>query len=418
MKHGLVIVGCSYAAVQLAASARDLGFNAPITIIGEELHLPYQRPPLSKALLTGKIQPQQLNLRGEAFYQEAKIDIRLGQRVNHINAESQTITLQNGDSINYDWLTLATGARARLLTVKGHHLPEVMTIRTLDDALNIKSVMPHIKTACIVGGGFIGLEAAAALSIQGINVTVIESNSRLLSRNFPSFMADYIKKYHESQGVNIQCNTSVLSINEKHGHVDSVTLSNGLCHPCELVIVGIGVTPNTTLAEQCHAVIDPHNGGILTDYFGQTSIKNILAIGDVASSPVKYATPPYTPLRLESIQAANDGAKAAASLLINAPIPNESVPWFWSDQFNLKFQMAGIYDVNDDVIIRGDMSNHKFTVFYLNNGVISATHSVNKPAEHMLSRKLIQAKIKLNANQIADENFDLKAALTSGTNIA
>lgn len=418
MKHGLVIVGCSYAAAQLAASARDQGFKDPITIIGEEAYFPYQRPPLSKGLLTGKMQQQQLGLRSEAFYQEANIDIRLHQRVTSIDASSQTIKLRNGDQLNYDWLAITTGAKARQLNIPGHDLPEVTTIRTLDDALKIKSIMPEIKTACIIGGGFIGLEAAAALSTQGIKVTVIESNPQILSRSFPSVMADYIKAFHLSQGVNILCNTQITAINEKNAHVDSVTLQDGTTLACELVIVGIGVTPNTELAIQCGATIDPYNGGILTDGCGQTSVDNILAVGDVASVPVKYATPPYFPLRLESIQAANDGAKAAASLLMDAPTPNESVPWFWSDQFNLKFQMAGIYNADDEIVIRGDMTSNRFSIFYLKNGVISAVHSVNKPADHMLSRKLIQAEIRLSAHQIADENFDLKAALTAGINIA
>lgn len=411
MTHGLVIVGGSYAAMQLAASARDQGYDAPITLIGEETSLPYQRPPLSKGILTGKTQTDQLALRSEAFYQEACIDLVLHQRVTHIDQPSQSIMLEDGTIRHYDHLALTTGARPRPLSVPGASLKGVLPVRSLDDALMIKSRMPFTQKACVIGGGFIGLEVASALAANNIDVTVLEAQPRLLSRSFPPVMSTYIQDVHQQHGVHIRCNTQVQALHGENGEVTSVMLTDGTMMDCQLVIVGIGVIPNNMLAVDAGLDIDPVNQGILTDGCGRTSSGRIFAIGDVASAPVKYASPPYAQRRLESVQAANDGAKAAASALVGKAAPCESVPWFWSDQYNLKFQMAGLYTEEDEVVMRGNLTENKFTVFYLRQGIVVAAHSVNQPSEHMLSRKLIAAQCALLAEQLRDKNFDLKSVL-------
>lgn len=401
----LVIVGASYAGVQLAASARELGFTAPIVLIGEETHAPYQRPPLSKGLLSGKTGADQLGLRGPDFYTEQGIELRLGVRVTALDLAARRVQLADGSHLAYGWLALTTGARCRPLAVPGAELKGVHQLRTLDDALAVQQALGRSTRACVVGGGFIGLEVAAALTAAGAEVTVVEGQTRLLARSFPPAMSDYVAAAHRQRGVTLELGRGVQALLGSAGHVESVQLDDGRRLDCDLVVLGIGVLPNDELAVAAGIAC---SGGILVDGLGRTSAPNVLAAGDVANMELPPTPGGPARLRLESIQAANDGARAAASVLVGLPQPLTAVPWFWSEQHDLKFQMAGLPVHGDQTVLRGDLAGDRFTLFYLRDGVVVAAHSVNRPAEHMLARKLIGNAAQIPPELLADAAADLK----------
>ncbi|MBB3181280.1 NAD(P)/FAD-dependent oxidoreductase [Variovorax sp. Sphag1AA] len=401
----LVIVGASYAGTQLAASARELGFDAPIVMLGDERHAPYQRPPLSKGVLTGKTTLDSLPLRGADFFDVQGIDLRLGHRATALNTGAQTLTLDDGSILKYGTLALATGARCRPLPVTGSDLEGVFNLRTLDDALRVSDALSKATRACVIGGGFIGLEVASALAARGASVTVVESQPRLLARSFPPLMSEYLANAHRQRNVELVLGRGVRALSGASGRVEHVELDDGRRIDCDMVVLGIGVQPNVELAQQAGVACD---NGILTDALGRTSAPNVIAVGDVANTEAPTTPGGPARMRLESIQAANDGARAAASALAGKPQPFEGVPWFWSDQHNLKLQMAGLAMPGDEVIARGDMQTDRFSLFYLREGAVVAAHSVNRPAEHMLSRKLIARRVRIDPQQLSDESFDLK----------
>ena len=408
----LVIVGASYAGVQLAATARELGFEEPITILGDERHLPYQRPPLSKGLLTGKTTVDQLQLRGPDFFTQNRIDLQLGQRAAAVDAGARTVTLADGRTLDYGWLALTTGARCRPFTVPGAELEGVVELRTLDDALRVAAAANRTKRACVIGGGFIGLEVASALHTRGVEVTVVEAQPHLLTRSFPPIMSAYVENAHRRRGIELLTGRSVRALHGTNRRVAAVELIDGHRVDCDLVVLGVGVLPNVELAQAARLAVD---NGIVVDAFGRTSAPRVLSAGDVASMAIAPVPGGPTRVRLESIQAANDGARAAASVVVGREQPNTAVPWFWSDQFDLKFQMAGLPVHGDEVVTRGDIASDKFSLFYLRDGVLVGAHSVNKPAEHMQSRKLIAARAQPTAAQLADTSFDLKSVPTAAT---
>lgn len=401
----LVIVGASYAGVQIAATARELGFAEPIVIVGDEPHAPYQRPPLSKGLLTGKTRVDQLPLRGPDFFAQNDIELLLGRRAETMDAGARKLKLDNGATLDYGWLALATGARCRPASIPGAELEGVLSLRTLDDALKLADAADRARRACVIGGGFIGLEVASALRSRGIEVTVIEAQPRLLMRGFPPRMSAYVEEAHKSRGTRVLTGRGVRALHADKGHVASVELDDGTRIDCELVVMGIGVLPNAELAQRAGIAVD---NGVVVDMLGRSAAPRVLAVGDVANMALPPA--PGTParMRLESIQSANDGAKAAASLLVGREQPCAGVPWFWSDQFDLKFQMAGLPLPRDEAVLRGDAGTNRFSVFYLRDGALVAAHSVNRPAEHMQGRKLIATRARFTPGQLADESFDLK----------
>jgi 3-phenylpropionate/trans-cinnamate dioxygenase ferredoxin reductase subunit len=353
----LVIVGASYAGTQLAASARELGFDAPIVMVGDERHVPYQRPPLSKGLLTGKTQADKLELRGPEFFAQNGIDLRLGLRATSLDGRERTVTFDDGSTLSYGWLALATGARCRPLPVPGTQLDGVFSLRTLDDALDIADALPRSERACVIGGGFIGLEVASALSTRGAAVTVIESQPRLLARVFPAHMSEYVEAAHRRRGVSLVTGRGVRELHGTRGRIEAVELDDGTRIECDMAVLGIGVLPNTELAERAGIAT---GNGILVDALGRTSAPRVLAAGDVANMALPLPNGGAARVRLESIQAANDGARAAASVLVEREQPFAGVPWFWSDQFDLKFQMAGLAARGDTTVLRGDTAADRF----------------------------------------------------------
>ncbi|AOS81957.1 MULTISPECIES: NAD(P)/FAD-dependent oxidoreductase [Hydrogenophaga] len=403
----LVIIGASYAGLQLASSARELGFEEDILIVGDEPHPPYQRPPLSKGLLTGKATVDQLWLRSPEFYAQKRIELCLGRRVTALDPGARRLTLDDGTVLEHGWLALTTGARARALPLPGAELDGVLPLRTLDDALRVAEAAASARAVCVIGGGFIGLEVAAALRTRGAEVSVIETQPRLLARSMPALMSAFVENAHRQRGVEVLTGRGVRGLVGAHGRVAAVELADGQRIDCDLVVLGVGVWPNGELARDAGLTVD---NGIVTDPLGRTSAERVLAAGDVAA----VASMPGAPrVRHESIQAATDGARAAASLLVDKPRPNTAVPWFWSDQFELKFQMAGVAREGDEAVVRGEPDSARFSVFYLRDGAIAAAHSVNRPGEHLLSRQLIAAGARLAPETLADPDSDLKAALAA-----
>lgn len=409
-RQQLVVIGSSYAGVHLAAAARDGGFDGRIVMVGEEPHLPYQRPPLSKAFLQGKVGEDGLALKGEGFYQDKGIERLASCRAIALDASARHVTLADGSRLDYDWLALTTGARCRRLDVPGSGLARVFELRTLDDARRIDAAAGPAAHACVIGGGFIGLEVAATLSQRGVRVTVVEAAAQLMGRAVSRSMADFFVRLHENRGVRVLRRSTVTAL---HGdaaeRVAAVELSDGTRIACDLVVVGIGVVPNVELARQAGIEC---SGAILVDTLGRTSLPQVLAAGDCAVFPSPYAAG-SSPVRLESIQAANDLARAAGSLVAGQPRACDAVPWFWSDQYDVKLQMAGLASPGDEEVLRGDVEGRRFTRFHLRGGRIAAAHSVNRPAEHMLSRKLIAAGCRATHSQLGDDAFDLKALLAA-----
>lgn len=401
----LVIVGASHAGTQLAVRLRESGYAEPITLISDEPHFPYQRPPLSKTLMTGKATADSLALRGPDYFKQHDVDLRLGARVTSVNTETRQIRLGDGPWIGYDKLVLATGARARTLSAPGVDLDGVHSLRTLNDATRLSAALEHASRVCVVGGGFIGLELASAIAQRGLSVTVLESQPRLLARSLPPLMSDYLMQLHRAHGVDIRLDCQVQAIQGAMGAVQAVALSEGDPLPCDLVIQGVGVIPNTELAAQAGVACE---NGILVDGCGRTDKPDIYAIGDVANMALPAFPGGPSRARLESVQAANDGARALASLLIGSPQPFTGIPWFWSDQYDIKLQMAGLAMTGDDIVVRGDMQTRRFSVFYLRDHRIAACHSVNRPADHIQSRKLIQAGQRVDRALLANPDIELK----------
>lgn len=405
MTRPLVIVGASYAGLQIAASAREYGFQEPIYLIGDEPHAPYQRPPLSKGLLTGKTREDQLPLRSPQFFSDQRIALLTSTKVISFDPATRRVQLA-GAHLDYGWLALATGASPRSLELPGANLANVFNLRSLDDARAVVDAAQSSERVCVIGGGYIGLEVAAALRTCGKDVTVLQSGSRVLGRSMPEVMSAYVERVHRSRGIDLRTGQRIRSLRGHLGRVAGVLLDDGDQIDCDMVVLGIGVKANSSLGEAAGLAI---TDGINTDMLGRTSAPNVLAAGDVAcvEFPQWKGLPPRR-MRLESIQAANDGAKAAASTIAGRLQPAAPVPWFWSDQFDHKFQMAGLAILFDDVVIRGDMESHRFSVAYLRQGVLVAMHSVNRPAEHMLARKLIAAQARVSRAELQDPSFDLK----------
>jgi len=403
----LVIVGASYAGLQAAASARELGFQERIYLIGEEPHAPYQRPALSKGLLTRQVREDQLPLRSPGFFADQDIDLLTRTRVTSIDPAARRAVLDKSIPLDYGWLVMATGASPRALRIPGADLERAFQLRTVDDALAIAKAADTAQQVCVLGGGYIGLEVAAALTARGKKVTVLESQARVLARSMPECMSAYLEAAHRRRGVDLRTSQRVRALAPCQGRVAGVELADGTRVDCEMVVLGIGAAPNAGVAQAAGLAV---SNGIEVDLQARTSAPNVLAAGDVACMPSPTAADGSGRVRLESIQAAIDGAKAAAATLVGRNQPVSAVPWFWSDQFDLKLQMVGMPQPGDEVVVRGDMATDRFSVAYLRRGTLVALHSVNRPAEHMLARKLIANQVRPCVAILADSSLDLRVA--------
>jgi 3-phenylpropionate/trans-cinnamate dioxygenase ferredoxin reductase subunit len=395
MGAGVVILGAGQAGLETAAALRSQGYQEPVTLIGEERHLPYQRPPLSKDYLAGKMAADSLPLRARVYFENHHIDLRLGERAVAIDRKAHQVKLASGVAVPYDKLVLALGARNRPLQIKGAE--SVLYLRTLDEADRLKERIADAREIAVIGGGFIGLEIAAVARSYGKPVTVIEVRQRLMARAVAAVLSDFFLNLHCGRGTRVLLSTTIAEVQS-----GSVLLQNGGSHYADLVLAGIGVLPNAELAR--HAGLAVGNG-IVVNEFLRTEDPAIYALGDCADHPNSFAG---GRCRLESVQNAVDQAKCVARGIVGNPTPYRDVPWFWTDQYGIRFQMAGISPGHDSFVIRGSIENHKFSAFYFKAGRLLAVDSVNRFGDHVAARKLLTSGTPLTPEQAADESFDLK----------
>lgn len=402
MGFGTVIIGTGQAGFQTAASLRAEGYEESITLIGEEPQIPYQRPPLSKGFALGQQDFESIELRPHEFYQDHRIKLLTGERMTAIDRTARNVTLASGGRFPYEKLVLAVGARNRKLPIQGAELDGVLYLRSLDEAVAVRDRLQNAKDVVVIGGGFIGLEIAAVACSLGKHVTVLEALPRLMSRVVAPIISEFFRELHASKGVKVVCGATVSKMGGSGGKVQNVVLSDGTEYPADLVIVGIGVVPNVELA--CDAGLKTANG-ITVDEYLQTNDENIFAIGDCAEFPCVFAG---AGIRLESVQNAADQAQCAAATIAGRRSSYRALPWFWTDQFDIKLQMAGISQGYDRIVTRGSLESRKLSAFYFREGGLIAVDSINRPLDHMMARKLIAAGARLTPEQAADENVDLK----------
>ena len=393
----IVIAGAGHAGGSVAAMLRQLGWKDGISLIGDEPLPPYQRPPLSKAWLKGEADAESLALRPRAFYDDADISLRLGTTVARIDRGARTVTLSDGDMLHYTCLILATGSRARRIPLPGIDLANVLELRTAADADKLKAVLGPDKRLAVVGGGYIGLEAAASARALGARATIVEREPRVLARVACEILSNFFQDYHRGQGVTIELNAGVQALEGANGAVTGVRLADGRVIPCDAALIGVGAVPNEEVAKDAGLACD---GGIVVDLDARTSDPAIFAIGDCT----KRQLPMYErTMRLESVPNALEQAKQAASAICGRPRPAAEVPWFWSDQYDLRLQIAGIPFDATEIVVRGDVAGGKFALFHLTaDGTVQAVEAVNASVEFMGGRRIVQRRKKLTADRIAD----------------
>ena len=395
----MVIVGAGQGAGQAAASFRQDGYEGNIIILGDEAFPPYQRPPLSKQYLSGELPLERVFVRPAKFYEERNIDLRTNTRVESINTAAKTVTTANGEAIAYEKLLLATGSRPRKLTIPGSDLPGIFYMRTIADVDAIAAAMKTAKKVVIVGGGYIGLEVASVAVTSGLDVTVLEMEQRILQRVTTPFMSDYYHQLHTSRGLKILTSTAVSGFSGA-GQVAQV-LCGDTAIDADLVIVGIGIIANTEIASAAGIACD---NGITVDDHCRTSVPDVYAIGDCTNHPNPILG---RRLRLESVPNALEQARVAVANMCGQDKVYATVPWFWSDQYELKLQMVGFSADGDSQVVRGDVANNTFAVFYLKAGAVVAVDAVNSPREFMVCKQLYGKQV--DVARLADPATDLKS---------
>ncbi|ALZ99326.1 NAD(P)/FAD-dependent oxidoreductase [Corynebacterium glutamicum] len=405
---GILIIGANQSGVQLAISLRATGFTESITLLGEEDHRPYQRPALSKEFLQDKIDKERLIFRSNEYWEENNIRLVKGVRIERIekNDDGSGVAYGAGQEFAFRRLALAVGARPRHLDLPGATLEGVTYLRNADDALALKAMIGSVTDAVVVGGGFIGLEAACSLHDLGKNVTVLEHGPRLIGRAVGEDTASFFLEQHRSRGVNIMLDARMKQFVGKDGKLSGVELEDGTVIPAQLVIVGIGVIPNTELATNLGLDI---NNGIVVDKHAVASDGTTIAIGDVANIPNPIpGSPADERIRLESVNNAIEHAKIAAYSLVGQPEAYAGIPWFWSNQGDLKLQIAGLTVGYDSTVIRQDPEKKKFSVLYYRDGNIIAADCVNAPLDFMAVRGALSKNQNIPADLAADISQPLK----------
>jgi 3-phenylpropionate/trans-cinnamate dioxygenase ferredoxin reductase subunit len=437
---GTLIVGASQAGVQLAVSLRELGDTAPITLVGAEAYPPYQRPPLSKEFLTGTAGHESLAFRTAAFYADTGIELVCGERVVDLalccdgrpgsgtaelpgsgsaelpgsgSAElpgSGRARTATGRELPFDRLALTVGARPRRLTIPGAHLDGILYLRDVDDAEQLRTRLAGAARVVVVGGGFIGLEAAAVARAQDKHVTVVEAADRLVPRAVAPVVSEFYRQAHSRRGTDVRLATAVAGFSGRDGSVTGVLLADGTELPADLVMVGVGVLPRTELAEQLGLECD---GGIVVDAHARTSEPSVVAAGDCTVLP--HPLTGEGRVRLESVHGAVHQASVAAATLVGAEVETRSVPWFWSNQGQLRLQIAGLSTGFDSFVVRGNMDEEKFSVLYYRDGELLAVDAVNNPVDYMVVRKALTQGVSIPADRAADSSVPLKAMLAAVT---
>lgn len=400
----VVIVGAGQAGSDTAAALRALGFAGPVTLVGDEGAVPYQRPPLSKAYLAGQLDAAELELRPEEFYDAHDIGRVRRDPVTRIDRDGRAVVLASGRTVPYDRLVLATGARPRLLPVPGAGLTGVQALRNLAEADALRRELAGARHLAVIGGGFIGLELAATASGLGVRTAVVEAGTRVMGRTVSPEVSARLAAEHEAHGVELFLGREVTALEgDRDGHVRVVELNDGRRIPADVVVVGIGVLPAVELAADAELEV---GDGILVDARLRTSDRAVYAIGDCARFPS-----PHTAgrLRLESVQNASDQARHVAAELCGESAPYTAVPWFWTDQYDLRVQIAGLVRAHDHRVTVGDPAG-RFSVLCFRDGLLVGAESVNRPADHMITRRLLASDgPRPTPDEAARPGFDLKS---------
>jgi 3-phenylpropionate/trans-cinnamate dioxygenase ferredoxin reductase subunit len=399
MSERVVIVGAGHAAGQCVASLRQKKYTGDIVLIGEEPWLPYQRPPLSKKFLAGELDAERLHFKPQSFYEG--VDVRLNTRVREIDCSRRKVTGAAGDQIDYGWLVLATGGRPRTMQVPGVGLDGIHYLRTIDDVNRIRHDMQKASRLVVVGAGYIGLEVAAVAAGLGLNVTVVEMEGRVMQRVVSPQLSEFYERVHRQHGVQLRLSerTSAFSGDSR---LAGVVLESGEEIAADLAIIGIGIVPNTEIAAAAGLEVD---NGIVVDEHCRSSDARIFAIGDCTMHPNALLN---TRLRLESVHNALEQAKTAAANICGEAARYAQVPWFWSDQYDLKLQIAGISAGYDQTVLRGDPDSGSFSCLYLRDGVLIAIDAVNSPKDFMQSKALIAHHARVDTLLLANPEFQLK----------
>jgi 3-phenylpropionate/trans-cinnamate dioxygenase ferredoxin reductase subunit len=409
MTQAILIIGAGQAAVQTAEALRAGGCDAPITLLGDEPHGPYHRPPLSKAWLAGEMDAAQLVMRAPEMLARKNIELRTGTRVAAIDRTGKTVQLADGSTLPYSGLVLATGSTPRTLPLPGADAAGVLALRSRDDASAIATRMAvclaQNLSVVVIGGGFIGLEVAATARKKGLAVTVLEAAPRLLGRVLAPMLSDWYAQLHRSHGVQLVLGAQIAAIeHDASNTVTGVRLNDGTVYPAGLVVVGVGVSANDELARAAGLECER---GIVVDACGRTSDTSIVAAGDCTAR----RQPDGSLLRLESVNNATEQGKSAAAALLGQERPFTATPWFWSDQYDKKLQMAGLSMGADHWAVRGDMAAGSFTVYHYKGDQLIAADSVNASKDHLQVRKLLDAGVSPTPQQAGDLAFDLGSLL-------
>jgi 3-phenylpropionate/trans-cinnamate dioxygenase ferredoxin reductase subunit len=403
-QKSVVIVGAGHAGFQAAASLRQSGFGEAIYMLNDEAHLPYQRPPLSKAYLKGSGAPDSLMFRPDKFYRDQTIDL-IADRAVAVDRGNHKLSLASGGSLDYGHLVLATGARNRLLDIPNANLEAVRYLRILDDSEALRQRLSPGQRVVVIGAGFIGLEFAATARAKGLEVDVLELGTRVMARAVTVEISEFFQMRHTAAGIRLHLGVQATSIESDGAKVTGVSLSDGRHIPADLVVVGVGVLPNVELAAEAGL---PVAAGIVVNEHLLTADPDISAIGDCAL----FASTRFgAPLRLESVQNATDHARCVAERLTGKVKDYDGLPWFWSDQGPDKLQIAGLTTGYDKVVVRGDREQGAFSAFCYKSETLVGIESINRAGDHMFGRRLLGANRSITPEQAADTSFDLKAAL-------
>lgn len=400
--RGIVVVGAGQAGAQAVASLRMGGYEGPITMIGDETYAPYQRPPLSKKFLAGEISFDRLYIKPVEFYAQANVELVFDTRAAAINRADKEVLTGDGRVFPYSKLLIATGSRVREINVPGFDLDGIHYLRSIADVQGIQSKFREGARLVVVGGGYIGLEVAAVAKKHGLHVTVLETADRVMARVVDPIVSHFYERVHRAEGVIIETGVTVSGF-EGNGRVEKVDCGDGRLYDADFVVVGIGIIPNTELAIDAGLHVE---NGIVVDEFTRTSDPDIFAAGDCTNHPNGVYG---HRLRLESVHNAIEQGKSAAAAMTGGALEYNQVPWFWSDQYDLKLQIAGLSSGYTQAVVRGDPeAGRSFAVFYLKDGMLIAVDAINRAPEFMMSRLLIAQKAKLDPARLRDESIAMK----------
>ncbi|MDX3908978.1 MAG: FAD-dependent oxidoreductase [Sphingobium sp.] len=402
-EYDVLIVGAGHAGAQAAIQLRQMGFEGSVAMLGDEKEPPYERPPLSKEYLAGDKSFDRILIRPHAFWSERKVDLLLGRRVHKVDAASKTVTTSNDEVIGYDKLIWATGGTPRLLTCAGSDASGIYSVRRRDDVDAIMAHLPEVGHVVVIGGGYIGLEAAAVLTKLGKSVTLLEALDRVLARVAGAELSQFYEAEHRAHGVDLRTKTLVDCIESTDGRATAVLLADGTRIAADMVIVGIGIIPETGPLIAAGA---SGGNGVDVDAFCRTSLPDIYAVGDCAAHSNGFAS--GAQIRLESVQNANDQAKVAVQHILGQENEYDAVPWFWSNQYDLKLQTVGLSTGYDHTIVRGDPATRSFSVLYLKGGKLIALDCVNMIKDYVQGRAHVVSGATLDQAQLADASIPLK----------